>query len=57
MNISRFSDEKTARTINLCAQQRAINLATFDVKKVIELCVGPSLRTLAEAYRGVGIEC
>lgn len=56
MNISRFSDGSTARTCMECAVQRAENLAVLGVKRVLELCVGPSLRTLEQAYGTVGIK-
>ncbi len=39
-----------------CAVQRAENLAVLGVKRVLELCVGPSLRDLEKAYRTVGID-
>lgn len=54
-NISEYEDNKTAKTRIACANQRAENLAVFGVNSVIELCVGPSLRQLEDAYRKVGI--
>lgn len=50
MNISIVNDDVTARTHPDCAHQRAENLAILSVKHVIELCVGPSLKTLESAY-------
>lgn len=50
MNTSRLSDSETARTDPDCARQRAENLAILGAKSVLELCVGPSLRTLEAAY-------
>lgn len=38
-----------------CALQRAENLAILGAKKVLELCVGPSLRDLEKAYKEFGI--
>lgn len=38
-----------------CAKQRAENLSILGVKSVLELCVGPSLRTLETVYKGQGI--
>lgn len=55
-NISVVSDENTARTCEECAVQRAENLATFGVKRVLELCVGPSLVTLEKVYERFGIQ-
>lgn len=50
-NISTFEDNKTANTKFICALQRAENLAILGCKNVLELCVGPSLKTLYEAYK------
>lgn len=50
MNISTVDDETTARTCVTCAAQRAENLAALGAKRVLELCVGPSLRDLEAAY-------
>ncbi len=55
MNISTFSDDKTANTSYICALQRAENLAILGCRSVIELCVGPSLRVLETAYNKFGI--
>ena len=54
-NTSRLSDDETARTDPECASQRAENLAILGVRSVLELCVGPSLRVLEEAYARHGI--
>lgn len=56
VNISEHTNEKTARTCMECAIQRAENLAVLGVKRVLELCVGPSLRALEQAYARVGIK-
>jgi hypothetical protein len=56
MNLSRYSDRKTARTNIVCARQRAENLAILGAKSVLELCVGPSLLTLSREYAKVGIK-
>lgn len=50
MNISKYSNEQTAKTSYICALQRAENLAILGCKSVLELCVGPSLKTLEMAY-------
>lgn len=55
LNISTHQDEQTARTCLECAHQRAENLSILGVGKVLELCVGPSLRALEGAYRRFGI--
>src|SRR5271165_6757205 len=57
MNLSLHSDETTARTRPACAAARAENLAALGVSSVIELCVGPSLRTLQAAYAKHNIRC
>lgn len=49
-NISVFSNELTANTCQVCAKQRAENLSILNVKSVLELCVGPSLKTLEKTY-------
>jgi hypothetical protein len=54
-NISLFSNNKTANTCLVCAEQRAENLAALGVKSVIELCVGPSLAVLEKVYKQQGI--
>lgn len=55
VNVSSFSDADTACTRFECAVQRSENLAVLGVKRVIELCVGPSLRALERAYALHGI--
>lgn len=55
MNTSILTDDGTARTDPECALQRAENLAILGVETVLELCVGPSLRVLEEAYAIHGI--
>lgn len=55
-NVSEFSDSETASTQFSCALARAENLACLGVKTVLELCVGPSLKKLEEAYRRYGID-
>lgn len=56
-NISIVSDDVTASTRVECARQRARRLSSFGVKRVIELCVGPGLKTLEDEYKVYGIEC
>lgn len=56
MNTSTVENSQTAKTRVSCAQQRAQNLFCLDSKRVLELCVGPSLKSLEEAYRAFGIE-
>lgn len=56
LNTTKCSNEETANTRVSCAIQRAENLAILGSKRVIELCVGPSLRVLEKAYSDVGIE-
>jgi len=56
-NKSKFSDDSTARTNIESAKQRAENLSILRAKNVLELCVGPSLKTLSEQYRKYGISC
>lgn len=50
-NISNFSDLATANTCDPCTVQRAENLYLLGAKNILELCVGPSLRRLEEAYK------
>lgn len=50
LNTSIVHDDITARTNPDAAEQRAANLASFGCKKVLELCVGPSLKTLEQHY-------
>jgi hypothetical protein len=56
-NVSVVQDEVTARTCVDAANQRAENLAILGVKNVLELCCGPSLRTLEQSYLRHGIHC
>lgn len=49
-NTSIVDDESTASTLWEVAKKRSDNLAFFGIKSVLELCVGPSLKTLEEAY-------
>lgn len=56
MNVSNVSNELTARTNNECALQRAVYLSKLNIKSVLELCVGPSLFNLEQAYQSVGIK-
>lgn len=56
-NLSRLSDDDTARTDPECAAQRAEHLAALGARSVLELCVGPSLWTMEEAYARHGIRC
>jgi hypothetical protein len=55
MNVSDLPESETARTDPECAAQRAEHLAIIGIETVIELCVGPSLRTMEEAYGRHGI--
>lgn len=56
MNISTVDLDKTANTNYLCAEQRAKYLAFSNVSKVLELCVGPSLKVLETAYKAYKID-
>lgn len=49
-NVSLLPDALTAHTDPECARQRADNLAILGARSVLELCVGPSLRIMEEAY-------
>jgi len=51
VNISKYSDSRTANTCLVCAEQRAENLASLGVRTAIELCVGPSLSVLENVYK------
>lgn len=51
-----ITKEGIASTRASCALQRAENLAALGSRKVIELCVGPSLGTLEKAYAEFGIQ-
>ena len=55
-NISVVSNDATARTQVGCATQRAEYLTILGTKKVLELCVGPSLKTLETEYNKYDIE-
>lgn len=57
MNLSVLDDDTTARTDPEAALQRAENLAVLGARSVLELCCGPSLRTLERAYAQHGIRC
>lgn len=57
LNLAELPDGETARTDPECAAQRAENLRVLGVTQVLELCVGPSLRTAEEAYARHGIVC
>jgi hypothetical protein len=50
LNISLVENEKTASTRPSCADQRSDYLSVLGAKKVLELCVGPSLRSLEMSY-------
>ena len=54
-NTSIVDDIQTASTNQNSARQRAINLYNMGVENVIELCVGPSLKTLEKYYNEYGI--
>lgn len=56
MNISKFSDNKTAKTNITTAKQRAEFFNSLGIKSVIELCVGPSLKYLENEYSKYNIE-
>lgn len=51
MNTSVVENNITARTNPEAAAQRAENLSILGTKKVLELCVGPSLKVLEHFYR------
>ena len=55
LNLSKFTNNETARTCEPCSYQRAENLSLLGVKSVLELCVGPSLKQLEMAYREFNI--
>jgi hypothetical protein len=57
MNTSTVALDKTARTRYAIAQQRATHLKQYEVNSVLELCVGPSLRSLETAYAQQDINC
>lgn len=57
MNISLYEDLKTASTNRICAKQRAEFLKQLGIRKVLELCVGPSLKILQQEYDKQNIEC
>lgn len=54
-NISKYSDRETANTCDPCTFQRAENLSILGSKNILELCVGPSLERLENAYRKFGM--
>jgi hypothetical protein len=56
MNLSTVDDFSTAHTDIECCQQRAEYLHILGARKVIELCVGPSLKDLETEYRKFGID-
>ena len=56
MNLSFVSNAETARTNKEAAFKRAENLAILGASHVLELCVGPSLETLEQAYNRFGIK-
>ena len=55
-NLSCVPNAQTAHTNEDAATERAYNLACYNSKKVLELCVGPSLATLEDAYKKQDIE-
>lgn len=57
MNLSVLDDNSTAKTNIESAYQRSDNLCILGSKKVLELCVGPSLKVLEKAYKSNNIEC
>ena len=56
INVSTVDNDSTARTCPECAAQRAENLAALGARSVLELCCGPSLKTLEDAYKKYGIK-
>ncbi len=56
-NVSTVADSATATTHTKAAAQRAEHLAILGVGKVLELCVGPSLKTLQQQYAAHNIHC
>lgn len=54
-NTSIVAPDNTARTCTAAAEQRAEYLAVLGRRKVLELCVGPSLRVLEATYAQHGI--
>lgn len=57
LNLSLVSDHATAKTDHAVAHRRAARVAALGCCSVLELCVGPSLRTLADAYQAMGVRC
>lgn len=57
MNISNFSDQKTANTNIVSAKQRAAYLNSIHAHNIMKLCVGPSLKRLQAVYANYGISC
>jgi hypothetical protein len=56
MNVSTYSNFDTASTCLECAYQRAQNLFLLGCGTVLELCVGPSLKTLEKTYSKFNIK-
>lgn len=56
VNLSTVGPLATARTCVEAAWQRAEHLAILGARRVLELCVGPSIHTLRFAYDAYGIE-
>lgn len=55
-NVTVRSESETANTNGNSANQRAENLAVLGSKKILELCVGPSLQRLELAYNKFGMD-
>lgn len=55
-NTTKVHETITAHTNQNSANQRAENLAVLGSKKILELCVGPSLRDLEVAYNKFGMD-
>lgn len=56
-NTSVVENCRTANTAQDVAETRAIQLSELNITCVLELCVGPSLQVLEEAYKSRGIKC
>lgn len=56
MNLSVYADHETATTREECARQRIEHLSILGARNVLELCVGPSLRTLEQLGAAQGIQ-
>lgn len=50
MNTTQYDLDKTAKTSEVIAKQRAENLYALNIKSVLELCVGPSAVILEKEY-------